>query len=175
MSDLEIIEGGKFLADREHAAVGDWLADCIKEGNKPLPILANVLIGLRAVWADSFALDEMACAALLMRSLDEGVNSFEPRPMTDVDVGLLQDRLQHLGLPRIGKDVVHQAADIRRARTPLPPDPGLSRRPRMGRPAAPEQVVLRVFRRSSIALRREHRHHVSGLDGGAHLPAGMQS
>ena len=43
----------------------------------------------------------------------QGENDFTPRPLTDVDVGMMQERLQHLGLKRIGKDIVHQAVDMR--------------------------------------------------------------
>jgi len=90
-----------------------WLDDCIcGETGKPLPVLANALIGLRAVFPDSIAYDEMLCAPILMRSL-MGENNFAQRPFTDVDVGIMQDRLQHLGLKRIGKDVMHQAVDMR--------------------------------------------------------------
>jgi predicted P-loop ATPase len=90
-----------------------WVDDCIcGETGKPLPVLANALIGLRAVFPDSIAYDEMLCAPILMRSL-VGENDFAQRPLTDVDVGIIQDRLQHLGLKRIGKDVIHQAVDMR--------------------------------------------------------------
>jgi predicted P-loop ATPase len=89
-----------------------WLADCIlSDTGKPMPILANALIGLRAVWPDAFAYDEMLCAPLLMQSL--GKRGACATPITDVDVGLIQEQLQHLGLKRIAKDVVHQAVDVR--------------------------------------------------------------
>src|SRR6516164_3193889 len=77
-----------------------WLSQCIRRGgkkSKPLPVLANALIGVRAVWPDAIAYDEMLCAPTLMQPL-QGENDFTPRPLTDVDVGIMQDRLQHLGL-----------------------------------------------------------------------------
>jgi predicted P-loop ATPase len=90
-----------------------WLADCIcGETGKPLPNLANALIALRAVMRDTFAYDEMLCAPMLMRSLEKS-GPFSLRPLTDVDVGIVQERLQHLGLNPIAKDVVHQAVDMR--------------------------------------------------------------
>jgi len=89
-----------------------WLGICIKsDTGKPLPILANVLIGLRAQWSNYFAHDEMLCAPVLMRPLT-GENDLVPRPVTDVDVGLVQECLQQAGLKRIPKDTVHQALDI---------------------------------------------------------------
>ena len=91
----------------------EWLDSCIRgERGEPLAILANTLIGLRAQWSDHFHYDEMLCAPVLMKSLDGG-NSFAPRPVTDIDVGLIQEQLQHAGLNRVAKDVVHQAVDIR--------------------------------------------------------------
>ena len=94
---------------------GAWLSQCIRSGgknSKPLPVLANALIGVRAVWPDAIAYDEMLCAPMLMQPL-QGENDFTPRPLTDIDVGIMQDRLQHIGVKRIGKDIVHQAIDIR--------------------------------------------------------------
>ena len=90
----------------------EWLDACIKgETGKPLPILANVLTGLRAQWPDHFRHDEMLCAPVLMKPLADEA-PFALRAVTDVDVGLVQEQLQHLGLRRIAKDVVHQAVDI---------------------------------------------------------------
>jgi predicted P-loop ATPase len=92
-----------------------WLDDCIKnETGKAVPNLANALIGLRAEMTDTFAYDEMASVTMLMRSVD-GTVGFSPRPCTDVDVGIVQERLQHAGLTRISKDILHQAVDIRAA------------------------------------------------------------
>lgn len=90
----------------------NWLDACIKgETNRPLAILANALIGLRAQWPDHFSYDEMLCSPILARPLD-GQHNFTPHPVTDVDVGLLQETLQHAGLKRVAKDTVHQAVDI---------------------------------------------------------------
>ena len=72
---------------------GAWLSQCIRSGgknSKPLPVLANALIGVRAVWPDAIAYDEMLCAPMLMQPL-QGENDFTPRPLTDIDVGIMQD------------------------------------------------------------------------------------
>ena len=82
------------------------------ESGRPLAILANALIALRAVMPNAFAFDEMLRAPLLMQALEDKPG-FTPRPVTDVDVGIVQDRLQHLGLKRLSKDVTHQAVEIR--------------------------------------------------------------
>jgi hypothetical protein len=90
-----------------------WLQECIVgETGRPLSVLANVLTGLRAVMPAAFAYDEMLCAPMLMHPLEID-SSFTPRPCTDVDVGVVQERLQHLGLKCVAKDVVHQAIDVR--------------------------------------------------------------
>jgi predicted P-loop ATPase len=99
--------------DRRREQITKWLADCIcGEGGRPLPVLANALAGLRAVLSDTFGYDEMLCAPMLMRPLGADP-TFMVRPCTDVDVGIVQERLQRLGLRRISKDVMHQAVDIR--------------------------------------------------------------
>jgi predicted P-loop ATPase len=90
-----------------------WLDDCIlNDSGKPLSNLANAIRVLRAVLADSFAYDEMLCAPMLMKPVNDEPG-FRPRPLTDVDVGIIQELLQTLGLERIGKDAMHQAIDIR--------------------------------------------------------------
>jgi predicted P-loop ATPase len=99
---------------RKRQSKPKWHSECVKgDTGKPLPVLANALIGLRAEMPDHFAHDEMLCAPRLMQRLDEAETDFEPRPCSDVDVGIVQDRLQRLGLSRLGKDVTHQAVDIR--------------------------------------------------------------
>lgn len=103
----------KLTSLRDGDARADWLQRCIlSDTKKPIPNLANALIGLCAEMPDSFAYDAMLCAPMLMQPL-ENKDGFEPRVLTDVDVGIVQDRLQHAGLTRLNKDVVHQAVDIR--------------------------------------------------------------
>jgi predicted P-loop ATPase len=89
-----------------------WLKNCIVGKGEPLPILANALIALEATMPAVFAYDEMMRAPILMTPL-KPETGFLPRTVGDVDVGLVQEKLQHLGLRRITKDTVHQAVDIR--------------------------------------------------------------
>jgi len=92
--------------------LGPWIKKCIVGRGEPLPILANALIALEATMPAAFAYDEMMRAPILMTPLKpEG--GVLPRTVGDVDVGLVQEKLQHLGLRRITKDTVHQAVDIR--------------------------------------------------------------
>jgi hypothetical protein len=108
--DLRASRQNKSAADRDEAP---WLSQCLRgRDGAPMPVLANVLIGIREEWPSTIALDEMLCAPMLMQPL-AGENNFTPRPLTDVDVGILQEKLQQLGLCRIGKDVMHQAVDMR--------------------------------------------------------------
>jgi hypothetical protein len=91
----------------------DWLAQCDRKKNgQPLSNLANLLVGLRGAMPGMFAYDEMLCATLLMRPLADKEQSFKPTPVTDIDVGLVQEFFQKRGLKQITKDTVHQAVDI---------------------------------------------------------------
>jgi predicted P-loop ATPase len=90
-----------------------WLAQCVLgETGKPLAILANALAAVRAVMPGLFAYNEMLRVPMLMEPLEDRSEPL-PRPVTDVDVGIVQERLQHLGLKRLSKDIVHQAVDMR--------------------------------------------------------------
>jgi predicted P-loop ATPase len=103
-------------AARARNGKASWIGDCIKgSGRKPLPNLANTLTALRNDQAieGCFAYDDMLRAPILTAPLP-GQYEFEgPRPLNDVDVGLLQEFLQHAGLAKLGKDTTHQAVDIR--------------------------------------------------------------
>lgn len=110
MTDDNIIR----LAERQARGGPAWLDDCVKgDTGRPLSVLASVLVGLRAEMPKAFAFDEMLSASLLMHPIDgSDALSFEPRPCTDVDVTIVQERLQRFGLKRTGKDTIHQAVDV---------------------------------------------------------------
>jgi hypothetical protein len=65
------------------------------------------------------AFDEMEQTAILAKPMPIAPNGKHagtdpvPRLVRDEDVSQLQEWLQHQGLPRIGKDTIHQAADQR--------------------------------------------------------------
>lgn len=62
--------------------------------------------------ANIFAYDQMLQTYVLTGPLP-GKDECESRAATDVDVGIVQEYLQHHGLERLSKDTTHQAADIR--------------------------------------------------------------
>jgi predicted P-loop ATPase len=110
MTELVPINGGRRRRRRGRDA---WLGDCIvSDTGKPLPILANAIIALGAIVPDAFALDEMLCAPVLMQPLENDA-TFRPRPVTDIDLGIMQDRLQHRGLARLSFDTTRQALEQR--------------------------------------------------------------
>jgi predicted P-loop ATPase len=106
--------------DRARQQSTSWHSKCIMEAGRPLPNLANALIAMEAVMPLAFAYDEMLRATMLMTTLKTEV-AFKPRPVRDVDVGLVQEKLQYLGLKRISKDTVHQAVDLRAHERPFHP------------------------------------------------------
>jgi predicted P-loop ATPase len=114
MSELIDYKSRVSKAKQKRESRATWNEQCILGiTGKPLPILANALIGLRAEMPSALAYDEMLCAPLLMCSLAAETKAFSARPCTDIDVSVIQERLQHLGLARLSKDVTHQAVDRR--------------------------------------------------------------
>jgi hypothetical protein len=70
-----------------------WFADCVKGATgRPLAVLANAIVAIEAELPKHFAFDEMLQAPLLMLSLRDEPN-YVPRPVTDVDVGIVQAKL----------------------------------------------------------------------------------
>src|SRR5256885_8873505 len=91
-----------------------WLGECIKnDAGKPLPILANVLIALRADpgLCNALAYDEMARVPMLLHEIGRPLTETAMRPLADKDVCDIQAYLQHAGLPRIGRDDVRHAVE----------------------------------------------------------------
>ena len=60
---------------------------------------------------DIVALDQMLQTEILM-TLPDNSQTFKPRPITDADIGLIQRRMQKLGLRRVGRETVYQAIEI---------------------------------------------------------------
>ncbi len=85
-----------------------WFSQLQKnDQGQPHGNLWNAMLALRSEsqLQDLFAFDEMLRAAMIMKP--------EPKPLTDIDVGNLQEWLQHKGLEKVSKDVTHQAVDLR--------------------------------------------------------------
>jgi predicted P-loop ATPase len=56
----------------------------------------------------------MSCLPVIHHAIGKPLNrDAMPRPARDDDVTVLQEYLQHAGLKRIAKDIVHQAMDAR--------------------------------------------------------------
>jgi len=116
------------LADRRKARPksggsreASWLKHAQRDDRgRPVANLASVMQALRTApelsWC--FAYDEMLCAPILNVALpivcaEDPGDVEDPRPLRDTDVTQLQEWLQLAGLPRLGKDTVHQAVDLR--------------------------------------------------------------
>lgn len=126
------VPGGKSRLTRNGRASdcrADWLQAAVRdERGRVHANVANVLIALRAApeLVDVFAFDEMQQTAVQMRDLPiapdgDRVLGPLPRPVRDVDLSQLQEWLQHCGLPKIGRDQVHQAVDQRAGECPFHP------------------------------------------------------
>ena len=104
------------------AGSAEWLNRCSRSRNgAPLATLANVMTALRSdpAMQNIVAYDDMLCGLMLTGPVpvwareSDNLQTFTPRPITDTDISQLQEWLQIAGLQQIGKDVVHQAVDLR--------------------------------------------------------------
>jgi hypothetical protein len=111
---------GSPAPQKTRAPSAAWLEHAIIDDNgAPLPILANALAAIRytSELAGALAYDELLRAAVLVAELPIIGGAREitgrplPRPVIDEDVTQLQEWLQHAGMPRIGRETVHQAVD----------------------------------------------------------------
>jgi predicted P-loop ATPase len=83
---------------RAKAKAPNWLDACLKgETGRPLPIVSNVLIGLRADYQDTFAYDEMRCTTVFKQSRV---------PLVETDIIKFQEVFQLAGLKRVGGETV---------------------------------------------------------------------
>ncbi len=86
----------------------------------PLSILANAILALREdpAWPGVLSYDGMERCVMLQKQIPRHVGEPHdsltplPRAITDDDVTLAQEWLQIAGLPRLTKDVTHQAVDV---------------------------------------------------------------
>ena len=115
-------------ADEVSVAPTYWLgsAQCNRAA-EPRPNLFNAMLALREDprISDLFAYDEMLRAPILTTEVPGNViennSAFEPRPVRDADVSALQELLQKSGIETLGRDVVHQAVDLRARERPFHP------------------------------------------------------
>jgi predicted P-loop ATPase len=101
-----------------HDGGAPWMAMCLlDDAGRPLPILANAVIPLRhdPLVHTTFAQDDMANLVLVRSTIPGGERVYKPRPLTDVDVGNLQEWMQRCGLERVGRETVQQAVSMRAA------------------------------------------------------------
>src|SRR5213083_905835 len=92
-----------------------WLAQCISENGKALPIVTNALVALRRDpdIRDAFAFDDMARTVMLVHEIGSPLVPFDHRPVTDDDITILTEFLQKAGLKRIARDTVRDAVNAR--------------------------------------------------------------
>jgi len=100
----------------------EWLADALDDNRGDvLPVLRNVALALRAApeLVDAFSYDELQRLVIVAAELPladgaEPRNSAEtPRPLSDGDISQVQEWLQSMGLPKIRREIVHQAIGLR--------------------------------------------------------------
>jgi predicted P-loop ATPase len=92
-----------------------WLAQCITENGKALPIVTNALVALRRDpdIRDAFAFDDMQRTTMIMHEIGAPMAPFDHRPVTDDDITILTEFLQKAGLKRIARETVRDAVNAR--------------------------------------------------------------
>jgi predicted P-loop ATPase len=105
---------------RRHAPPA-WLDKAISdERGQILPILRNAAIALREApeLKQAFRFDELQQLVIVDKLLPlapgaEPCNALHPRPLSDGDVSRIQEWLQHVGIPKIGREITGQAIALR--------------------------------------------------------------
>jgi predicted P-loop ATPase len=97
------------------AGAANWAGRTMDKKTDAASNLGNALLGLRndPELVDVLGFDEMLQIPVLVRPLFSNDPNFEARPLTDSDVGAIQEFLQWKALRRLGKDVTYQAIEVR--------------------------------------------------------------
>lgn len=115
----------RHTAASRRSSPSQWMGSMQLDGSaEPRPNLFNAMLALRedANLSESLSYDEMLRAPILMtpipRKIIQGglgglATETLPRPVRDDDVSAIQEYLQTNGIEKMGKDVVHQAVDLR--------------------------------------------------------------
>jgi predicted P-loop ATPase len=92
-----------------------WLAQCISENGKPLPIVTNALVALRRDpdIRDAFAYDQMQRCVMLVHEIGLPMAPFDCRSVSDEDITVVTEFLQKAGIRRIARETVRDAVNVR--------------------------------------------------------------
>lgn len=105
----------------------DWYQSLRRDNGRVIPDVANVLHVLRRDprLVECFAFDEMLYASVLERATPfvpgGRAGKDPPKAIEDNDIVRLQEWLQHMGLPRIGRETVGSAVELRASERPFHP------------------------------------------------------
>jgi hypothetical protein len=97
------------------ASAANWMIRTMDPKTSAANNLGNALLGLREdpELREALGFDEMLQTPVLMRPLFGHDPDFTVRPLTDGDVGHIQEFLQWKGLRSLGKDTTFQAVAVR--------------------------------------------------------------
>ena len=97
----------------------DWYQRCLTTPQgEVVPNLANIMLALReeSIWKGVFSYNEMERTTFINKMFknhdgSEAVKCPFPRELTDLDITAVQEYLQIVGFPKLGKDVVFQSVE----------------------------------------------------------------
>lgn len=104
-----------------------WYDKLRKDAGRVIPDMANVLIALREEQQLNFGMgfNEMLQCPIVLTEWPRAPRAIAvaecPHPVTDDDISRLQEWLQHMGLPRIGREMVGHAIDEYARERPIHP------------------------------------------------------